>query len=99
MDITAAINVSKNRVDREYFGWHSVPVSSFDYELHKNVQEERPERILYGLLRNVPSENDRWMSHYSDYCPIAEKGGKKEHLNPFGWGNSVAGHYIEDGTR
>lgn len=24
---------------------------------------------------------------------------EKEHLNPFGRGNSVADHYIEDGTR
>lgn len=30
---------------------------------------------------------------------LLQKGKKKEHLNPFGWGDLVAGHYIEDGTR
>lgn len=39
------------------------------------------------------------MSYYYDYYPIAEGQEKKEHLNPFGWGDLVAGHYIEDGTR
>jgi len=31
--------------------------------------------------------------------PYCRRARKKEHLNPFNWGDLVAGHYIEDGTR
>lgn len=62
---------------------------------------------IFGL--KVPKRRKRQyitVSHFSYIkCPtiavitLLQKRKKKEHLNPFSWGDLVAGHYIEDGTR
>lgn len=58
------------------------------YSLHHNDVMN----IFRIFLRNIECPTTAIIT-------LLQKGKKKEHLNPFGWGDLVAGHYIEDGTR